>query len=242
MFTCRDLDELDRLILSPAAAVVAMRDIHAGERDPNVIGLRHDVDDNRGSLDTATRIAGWEAAHGYRSTYFILHTAAYWRDEPRLRAALEQIAGHGHEIGIHCNAITAALEHGGDPHQILHAAIEQLRGYGYPVTGVVGHGDRLCRIAGFVNDEQFLECGRPQMGAPDRELAHAGRRLQLDPRPLAEFGLEYVSIWLPHDRYLSDSGGTWNLPPSSVPDGPGQLHVLQHPDWWGAAFAEGTSR
>jgi hypothetical protein len=237
-FSARDLAQLDTILLPPARAVVSMQEIHAGARDEDVIGLRHDVDDNPGALQTALKLADWEAARGYRSTYFILHTARYWRDERTLRPALEQIAAAGHELGIHANALTVALRAGGDPAEILHAALERLRGYGFPIVGVAPHGDPACHRAGFVNDELFAECPRPDWGAPDRELTLDGRTVQLQPRPLADFGLRYETYRLPHGRYLSDSGGAWNVPPESVADGPGQLHILQHPDWWSRAFTD----
>jgi hypothetical protein len=231
-----DLERLDTLLLAPARAVVSMREVFLGARDADVVGMRHDVDDNPGSLATAVRIAMWEAEHGYRSTYFMLHTASYWQDEATLRRSLEQIAGLDHEIGIHANSLAEALRYGGDPDDILQCAIDQLRSYGYPVTGVVGHGDPLCRQAGFINGEMFLECPRPEMGEPGRVVTYAGRRVRLAPRPLADFGLAYNAIWLPRGRTLSDSGGVWNVPPETLAGGLGQLHILQHSDWWAAAL------
>jgi hypothetical protein len=243
-----DLDELAEL-LSGARKVVAMVDIHHGERSDDVIGLRHDVDDSAAALATAVKMASWEASRGYRSTYFMLHTAPYWRNERRLRAALEQIAEHGHEIGIHANAVADSLRHGGDPASILTTAIERLRGYGFRVDGVAGHGDALCHQVGFISDEMFTECARPERGAPDRVLSYNGRRLQLQPLPLAHFGLIYETYrQLPTGgRYLSDSGAysgvsKWNIPLKQIAVQPGQLHVLQHPDWWGPALRSRTTR
>ena len=43
-FQSGDLADLDERLLSRASRVVAMREIHDGERDPAVIGMRHDVD------------------------------------------------------------------------------------------------------------------------------------------------------------------------------------------------------
>lgn len=239
----RDLAALDAVILSRARAVVTMREIHAGATGPDVIGLRHDVDDNPGSLETAVELACWEHERGYRSTYFILHTAGYWQ-APGFEQALREIAARGHEIGIHANAIPAALTHGGDPAAILRKAIGELRDLGFDVVGVAPHGDPLCydnaaRVR-FVNDEIFTECPRPEMGAPDREIVHGHARLTLRPEPLAAFGLEYETYRLPHGRYLSDSGGRWNMPLTDARDGDGQLHILQHPDWWKEAFRGGA--
>ena len=231
-----DLERLDALLLAPARAVVSMRQVHDGATDDDIVGMRHDVDDNPGSLATAVRMAIWEAERGYRSTFYLLHSASYWQDEVTLRRSLEQIAGHGHEVAIHANAIAEALRYGGDPDDILQCAIDQLRSYGHSVTGVVGHGDPLCRQAGFVNDEMFTECARPAMGAPDRFVTYGGRRIRIAPRPLADFGLAYNAIWLPRGRTLSDSGGVWNVLPGTLAGGPGQLHILQHPDHYVGCF------
>jgi len=234
VFSREDLIDLENLLES-SAGVVAMLDIHQGAHtDPYLIGLRHDVDDNAGALNTAVKIAEWEHERRFRSTFFLLHTAPYWEDDLALGDAVDRIVGYGHEVGIHANAIAQALKVGGDPHEILHQALNRLRSYGHPIVGMAAHGDRLCHLAGFVNDEQFTECARPEMGEPRRFVAWGNRRLQLEPRPLADFGLEYDTHRLPHGRYLSDSGGKWNEPfPGS---GSGQLHVLWHPDWWGRAF------
>lgn len=235
-FGRHDLDELWHLLQS-ANAVVPMRAIHDGMTGPDVIGMRHDVDANRGALETAVKIARWESHHGFRSTFFMLHTSPYWETD-EFPQALDDIAALGHEIGIHTNAITEALLTGRDPHDILLEAITYLRLLGHEVVGVAAHGDPLCYRVGYVNDEQFAECARPEMGAPDRLLRWPPVALRLDPRPLAEFGLLYDTHRLPHGRYLSDSGGAWNEPFPGT--GSGQLHVLQHPDWWGRAFARET--
>ena len=236
-FQPADLHDLEKNLLYHADAVVSMREIHAGQRDSTVIGMRHDVDN---SFYPSVEFARWEAARGYRSTYFILHDSPYW-DEPGLQAGLEEIADLGHEIGIHSNAIAVALRTGIDPHTILDGAITRLRSWGHPITGVVGHGDQLCYGMRFVNDEQFLECARPEMGSPTRTLRHDRVTLKLNPRSIHEFGLEYESLrCAPRAMYLSDSGGRWSEPFEDIaqrfPTSAGQLHCLVHPDWWHEAF------
>lgn len=225
--------------LSSARYVVSMREVYDGKTDDDVIGMRHDVDGNPGALDTALRLSRWEADHGWRSTYFLLHTAPYWRDDLALGSAVEVIAGEGHEIGIHTNALTVALRSlREDADSVLTAALNRLRSYGVEVTGVAAHGDPYCydsegRLR-YVNDEHFVECARPELGESDRWITAGCQRMKLEPRPLAFFGLDYDTHRLPHGRYLSDSGGRWNEPFPG--EGTGQLHVLQHPDWWGRAF------
>jgi hypothetical protein len=232
-FQPQDLDELDDRLLSQALAVVPMREVAKGKTHPHIIGLRHDVDN---VLPPAVAMAEWEADRGYRSTYFILHTSPYWQDKPTLIAGLDRIAEAGHEIGFHINAITAAIETGGDPIQIASEALEELRSYGHEVTGVAAHGDRACYKHRFVNDELFTECRRSDMGPASRDIGG----IMLEPISLAWFGFEYETYRLPKADYLSDSGGQWSQPFDTVaaqfPYEGGQLHMLIHADWWGEAF------
>lgn len=256
-----DLAELDERFFQKASAVVALQEVHAGNRFPSVIGLRHDLDAGH-ALATGVKMAEWEAARGYRATYFMLHTSPYW-GAPGFREALDRIACLGHEIGIHADSLAEALTKGGDPDLILEKALAELRSYGFPVRGVAGHGNPICnrnRQLGegtFANDEQFVECARPQEGEPDRVITRRNIQLTLKPRPLADFGLDYEALvlGLPLPFRFSDSGGKWLKPgfdetaerfaqvcTASAVDylaDPGkyrQLHCLVHPDWWANAF------
>ena len=231
-FQPADLEELDEF-LSRAGAVVTMGEVADGNRDANVIGMRHDVDNH---IEPAVAMALWEEERGYHSTYFILHTAPYWRDKVKLHASLLAIRGLGHEVGFHVNAITEAIQTREDPIDIALDASDELRSYGCDVRGVVAHGDRACYDHGFINDEIFTESPRPEQGAPDRIVGG----IRLEPVSRAELGFDYDPNWLPRGDYLSDSGGHWSKPFSEVTaawPSAGQLHILQHPDWWNEAFA-----
>lgn len=231
-----DLEALDGL-LSKAEMVVPMDMIAAGETSPRVLGLRHDVDN---FIEPAVAMAEWEADRGYTSTYFILHTAAYWQDKYLLQTSLERIADCGHEIGFHLNALTAAIKTHRDPLEILEESVAELRGYGYHVTGVVAHGDNACYQHGFINDELFLESARPDQGPPDRTVGG----VKLAPVSRELFGFEYDPNWLPRAAYLSDSGGRWSHQFDDIAAGfpfDGQLHMLVHPDWWAEAFVRAAA-
>lgn len=237
-FLPEDLESLDE-VLSSADAVVSMVEIATGDRRSKVIGMRHDVDDNKGSFQAALKMARWEADRGYRSTYFLLHSASYWKPE-NLRSGIAHFEGLGHEVGIHVNALAESIRTGRDSHEILRRALLELRAMGANVVGSVAHGDELCRSFHFVNDEIFTECQRPGYGGP-RVLGPAAHGLRLEPRPRSEYGLMYDSIWLPRRFYASDSGGVWSKPWEEVEleavSEEGQLHMLIHPDWWTQAFA-----
>lgn len=215
-----------------------MRDVFKGDTGPRVIGLRHDVDDNVGSFDTALRMAEWECEHGYSSTYFLLHDSHYWTEG--MLAWVPRFEELGHEVGIHVNAIAEALRQRRDPHDILACALGELRETGVRVVGCVAHGDQpICREANFVNDELFVESRRPKMGHHERLVEWEGVICPLQPVKREVYGLEYDPNWLSRGEYLSDSGGVWSKPFEGVVErfGCGQLHVLQHSDWWREAFA-----
>jgi hypothetical protein len=210
------------------AHVTTMEDIFDGARLPTTIGLRHDCDN---VIVPAVHMAGWEAFNGYRATYYILHTAPYWQDKNLLRGSLDVIASAGHEIGIHNDAITVALETRRDPAEILHEAIDELRSYGHTIRSTVAHGNHRCSIDRYVNDEMFVGCHR-------RDYGDIGR-LGITPTPLADFGLDFDANWLSRGDYLSDSGGRWSQPFHEVAEAfpsRGQLHLLVHCDWWAQAF------
>jgi hypothetical protein len=215
-----------------ATRVVAMEDVFDGEHDPGVIGLRHDCDN---VILPAVDMAAWEAARGIRATYYILHTAPYWEDKTLLRRSLERIAECGHEIGIHNDAITVALETGRDAAEVLHEAVAELRGYGHTIRSTVAHGNALCGVHRYVNDELFSECRRKVYGDISR--------LNISTYPLAAFDLDFDANWLRRGDYLSDSGGEWSQPFDTVAaawPARGQLHMLLHPDWWAQAFQPET--
>lgn len=238
-FTRRDLEQLDVLLYSRADRVVPMRDVWQGDTGPEVIGLRHDVDDNHGGMafDTALRMGEWEAARGYRSTYYLLHDSSYWH---RIRRAAE-LEEMGHEVGLHVNGIAEGLRQRRDPVEIVRDALAELRQY-VRVDGCAAHGDERCRDRRgelvFVNDEMFVESARPKVGEPDRVIVSGVESLRLRPVSRASLGLLYDASWLRRGMYLSDSGSTWSQSPKNVAKqfGQGQLHMLVHPDWWAQAF------
>jgi hypothetical protein len=228
-----DLTEFDAL-LCEAREVRSLRDCR--DAGPGVIGLRHDVDDGA-SMDTVLAMAAWEAQRGYRSTYYFLHTAPYWK-RPGFCDVVRKVSDMGHEVGIHSNALAEALTTEDDPDWILDRALRNLRGCGVDVVGVAGHGDARCYAGNytnveFVNHEQFEECDG---GWPRPRTVQRGKHsLIIQPRPLARFGLTYEALTVaPRAGYLSDSGGKWSADMADVCDAIAQgfVQILQHPDWW----------
>jgi len=243
-FGPHDLARVEALLAS-ADEVVPLREAFRRRDDwpERFVALRHDLDRE---VENAVRLAEWEAQHGWRATYFVLHSEWYWGDReepsPYLLRALERIAGLGHEIAIHNDAVATALRTGDDPVRLLDRALTSLRRHGFDVVGAAAHGNPLCGELGFVNDEIFLECARPSFGAADRTIAWRDpdtgrtRSIRLAPVPMARLGLEYDASRIGHTLYLSDSRGRWSQPLSSIEarfgsEG-GFLQVLIHPFWW----------
>jgi hypothetical protein len=238
-FVASDLEELHTRLYSQATRVIPMRDVYKGDTDPQALAVRHDVDDNQGSFDTALAMAEWEFHHGYSSTYFLLHGSHYWNADNLVRAL--QFEELGHEVGVHVNAIAESLRHRRAADWILLEALGDLRSVGLRIDGCVAHGDEICRDGNtlrFVNDEMFLESPRPEIGEPDRIVEWDTCSIKLEPRSRSEYHLKYDANWLPRNSYLSDSGGRWSHSFDDVVAGfgTGQLHVLVHPDWWAHAF------
>jgi hypothetical protein len=223
--------------------------LHGAPRDRRVIGLRHDMDND---VETAVAFAEWEAERGVQATYFVLHGDWYFRRAGRrfgfrpdasrfVLRRLDRIAELGHEIGLHNNALALALRTGEDPVKILERDLGALRRHGFTINGSVAHGDRLCRVAGFNNDEIFLDTPRPEFGPPQRRITlddpELGRRtVDLRPVPMADLGLRYEANHRPEAMEISDSGGHWHGSFEDVARrfaaGSSTCLALVHPCWW----------
>lgn len=220
----------------------------------NVIALRHDVDHD---LDFALEMSYWEHQQGIRSTYFLLHTADYWND-PRLFEKALQIQDFGHEIGLHVNILTSWFRGQTDnASDSLRSLLESLREAGLRITGMSAHGDRCCYEHQFINywifkelrpdnpaDVEFekspegimVESKHQQITYPEsgRLVRDDGNHFDLWSVSMAELGLQYDAIHIPHQHYFSDTGGAWTrtLDPLSMPLDKGRFQVLMHPIYY----------
>lgn len=227
-FTYREYARfLDRL---GSREVVPMRDFARGAGD---LALRHDVDER---LDSALVLARLEADRGLRATYFVLHTAPYWRD-PDLLPRLLSLQELGHEVGFHNDLVTLERVHGVDVAEYAPRELERLRRAGLDVVGTAAHGSPWCHRLGFHNNYVFAGWDEPVPGFPATEV-----KSKLDP---AALGLEYEAYHVPHDVYFSDS--TFERDRRSHPADlelePGRRTiVLVHPCHWDASIGAKAAR
>jgi hypothetical protein len=221
---------LDGKTVVPLGAIYADRTIDTstidgpstmlGEIREQLVGMRHDVDHN---LEHAVKFARWEAERGWRSTYFVLHSAWYFDGGKTFRDQLRELEQLGHEIGIHNNAVALARDDGPDPQHIraadiLRTAIDTLEWepggtLERRVLGAAAHGDVRCDTYGVHNNDMWEEAG--------------GEFL------LSQFGLTYEAYFLHKPNwYISDNGGRWE-PPLPLEHRPGkQTSMLIHPCHW----------
>ena len=217
--------------------------------DRSILMIRHDVDHD---IDTAVRIAKWEADRGIRATYCLLHTSWYYgkldgdryQHTDLLVDSIERIVGLGHEVNFHNNLITVALTTGNNPARILENELAFYDSLGVSVTGTSTHGDALCRELNYRNWELFQECCDERFGgARTIENNVDGKRFKSDvgKRSMYEFGLEYEAYDMGKDRYHTESGGNMRTRESTKGRRSFGRHeqtrgsvcgVLTHPIWW----------
>ena len=229
---------LARLLADPRVRPLPLRELAATDPEGRVlVGLRHDVDDR---LDSALRMAELEHRRGVRATYFVLHTASYYRS-PGLLDALRRLQELGHEVGWHNDLVTLQLVYGLDPVEYLDGELRRLRENGIDVVGTAAHGSIHCHRLGYHNNEFFLDWPEAVSGGRTSRarIAVGGGDVELRRGRLADFGLEYEAYHLGEDRYFSDArfderGRRWHpelLDVRSLRPGE-RVVVLVHPCHW----------
>ena len=211
-----------------------------------VVGLRHDVDQR---LDRALDFARLEHDHGLRATYFVLNTAAYWRD-PRLIATLVRMQDEcGHEIGWHNDLVTWECVLGGNARTSLAAELERLRSAGLRVEGTASHGSPSCYRYGYHNGYFFFP-EELANGFPNREVVDGPLGRRSIPRgTLAEFGFAYDAYHLDNTQYFSDAafdagGRRWHTSDLdlAVLEPGSRTIILTHPDHWDGSMLAKLAR
>jgi hypothetical protein len=217
-----------------------------------VIGLRHDVDVD---LKLAYKLSTVENNFGFRSSYYILHTASYYLLKsndmavhsdsiiPTLKIMQDN---YHHEIGWHNDLITLQLVYKIDPVSFFHQELKWLRSKDLRITGTASHGSSFCYIYKYLNFYFFDECEKPTVGQfvnNDKVLVD-GKYIYLKHSHLSDFGLDYEAYFLNNNKYFSDatvvSGQRWNvskLDLNSLKPGD-RVIILMHPCYY---YSNGSS-
>jgi len=135
-----------------------------------VIGLRHDVDVD---LNKAYQFSETELNLGFRSTYYILHTATYYLENygnfanhsSAILPVLKTMQDERHfEIGWHNDLVTIQAVYNIDPVAFLHNELDWLRTNGINIYGTASHGSPYCYVYKYLNFYFFEECTYPVVG------------------------------------------------------------------------------
>jgi len=221
-----------------------------------VIGLRHDVDLDLGK---AVLLSEVEKSMGFRSTYYILHTANYYLANPDDKAvhneAILPILKYmqdesGFEIGWHNDLVTLQVIYNIDPVAFLHQELTWLRNNGLKITGTASHGSYYCKVHSYLNYYFFNECSDPPTGLGkfpnNKTVPIDSKNITIKKGNLSDFGLEYEAYFLNNNKYFSDAsienGKRWDigmLDLNSLKPGD-RVIILLHPIYWhkGSKLAE----
>jgi hypothetical protein len=155
----------------------------------------------------ALDLARVEARCGVRSTYTVLLSGEYYNPfEPEVRKILREIAGLGHEIGLHFDPEAYEIASDDD----LDTAIAWEASV---LSGLLG-ADAQVRMFSFHNPTQeALACDKVAYGG----LWNA-----------------YAAMLREQVSYLSDSNGHWRYRSwdQALAERPPRFQILTHPEWW----------
>lgn len=222
-----------------------------GEDENKRCFLRHDVDYHfAGSLVMAQIEKDLQIC----STYFMLHTAPYYKKIDFLEKC-NLIQDMGHEIGFHNNIIEACIvEPRSSYKEILERELRFLREGGLRIYGTASHGSVNARKMVFANYQIFKECQRPHLSK------HLVGLPPLHTLSLKEYELyEAYFLPIPSDCYVTDTGNHWRytcregedewhpkylgmevkkniketIQDLGERDDVKNIQLLTHPCWWG---------
>jgi hypothetical protein len=211
-----------------------------------VIGLRHDVDND---LNAAFQFSQVEYNLGFRSTYFILHTAPYYLENSNNMAShtekiipiLKRMQNERNfEIGWHNDLVTLQVVYNINPVTFFHEELRWLRSNGLKIYGTAAHGSNYCKTLHYMNFYFFEECTYPIV--PNREnnitVKNEGKLYTLIKGKLGDFDLKYEAYFLNNNKAYSDAtitnGIRWNIGMLNLNKlEPGdRVIVLLHPIHW----------
>ncbi len=216
------------------------------DKNKIIIGLRHDLDND---LNHAFLFSETEWKLGVRSTYYILHTAPYYLENPnnvavhsaKIIPILKTMQNERRlEIGLHNDLVTLQAVYNIDPVQFLHNELGWLRSNGINIRGSASHGSPYCYSYKYLNFYFFEECTYPAVGqfVNNVSLPIGGLTVPMKKGKMSDFDLDYEAYFLNNNKYFSDatitSGVRWNigmLDVSKLQAGD-RVIILLHPVHW----------
>lgn len=219
-----NLDQFNRQDFEKLMDYVAPRNIGIQEDGPGII-MRHDIDDN---LERAVKMAEVESEHGVRATYFMLNTASYWNTKWSWEK-FRYIESMGHEIAWHNNVITEWIkaERQQSIDTLIIKVLCEFLEEGFTIKGSASHGDGLCYVHNYVNNQVFTAFPKVGLNGKPNTLDYQQVKME-------DYGLEYEAYAIPRDVYLSESGKKWRseINESDLRNQNNRVCILIHPQHW----------
>jgi hypothetical protein len=211
-----------------------------------IIGLRHDVDID---LNIAFQFSETESKLGFRSTYYILHTAPYYLANATNMAihseniipVLKKMQNERHfEIGWHNDLVTLQAVYNINPVTFLSNELSWLRSNGINIYGSASHGSNYCYTYKYLNYYFFEECTYPVVGqfVNNLTLPINGTMEPMKKGKFSDFNLEYEAYFINNNKYFSDASITngirWNIGMLNINQlqAGDRVIILLHPVHW----------
>ena len=224
-----------------------------GAFDGKAMYLRHDADRN---IEIALLMARIENEMGIKSTYYLLPPGDYEQLEnyygaivgdrlvpsARLKEVALEIAGLGHEIGLHNDFVQLSEKLGRRVEDVILEQIAYFGSIGIAIRGTASHGSEFVKGHGFINYQIFSECKQAK-NEPRSLTLSQGRTFELFGISYRQLGLEYEAYSIKRDTYLSDSSGVFSVNKAvfeqvdftalkaSLANSKSAVALI-HPDWW----------
>ncbi len=204
-----------------------------------IVSIRHDVDVD---IQNAIRMANFEASIGVPATYYILHSAKYYRTKDDIHhndtilPYIELLQCLGHEVAWHNNLLTLQIVYAISPKEYLAEELQWLRSNGINIYGTVAHGDPLCHKYGYLNSYFFYEYKdhiSPQFPNYDSIVKDDGTVVYFEKAHLSDFDFKYQCHLLHYNEYFSDGSGREIINTDISKWKPGEKYIFNfHPIHW----------
>jgi hypothetical protein len=223
----------------------------ANNKNVKKVLIRHDIDHDPW---TAEKMAVIESENNLHATYFVLHTAFYFKNKFKQTMRIcKNIQSMGHEIGLHNDLITNYFKNNLDPKENLTNLLTLFKNEGINILGSAAHGSKFIQNLNHKLDKSleiphanylvFSEIiDEIQREFPNKKMqSHLkinGKNLSLPCINMSDYGLMYESYFIPYDNYVSDAGRKfWSTgdDPITTVKKMGNSETLQclfHPIWW----------